>query len=111
MSSQRPAASLLTKRVFQHSARKPRFASSLQAMLLRLFPVRCDTRNATWGAGPLSGRYSAALTRPKGTNSGWLWAEAGDAAVTTLVRSAIAPKKLRVIFTICLLAFPPGYPG
>src|SRR5262249_46303619 len=60
--------------------------SSLHALLFRLFAVLWDTRNATCGAGPLSGLYNAAATRPKGMNSGWdcAFAAAGKAAAAAM---------------------------
>src|SRR5438067_668073 len=48
----------------------------------------CASRNATCGAGPESGLYSAALTRPNCTYSGWLWAKADDAARTAVETAA-----------------------
>jgi hypothetical protein len=93
VSSHRTAASLLMKRVLKQSTMKPRFDNSVQAILFRLLAVRCATRNATCGACPLSGRYIAALTRPSGTNSGWLCAKdcAGKASAAAMV-SEHAPK-------------------
>ena len=53
--SNRTIASLLSKRVFMPSTMKPRRASSRVEMWFMKFDVRCTTRNATVGAGPLSG--------------------------------------------------------
>src|SRR5258706_14433994 len=86
VSSQRTAASLLMNRVLKQITMKPRLDNSVQAILFKLFAVRCATRKATCGAGPLSGRYIAALTRPRGTNSGWLCAKtcAGKASAAAI---------------------------
>src|SRR5882672_11354124 len=70
---------------------KPRLDNSRQATLFRLLAERWATRKTMWAAGPVSGLYSAALTRPKGTNSGWVCA-AADCAVNAAATAKAQPE-------------------